>query len=80
MLRKKVLQKDVAALVTELEASGAKEIRRSAVDVRGKVTVRWKESAEEVERYAAARRAWIPELVLATIFVVVVVVLLALAR
>lgn len=74
MPRKKVPQKDVPALLTELGEAGATDIRRSDIDVRGLVTVRWKKSSEEIQQDKADLRAWIPVYVLTAIFIVIVIV------
>lgn len=79
MPRKKVPQKDVSVLLADLRDQGATGIRRSGVDLRGMVTVRWKESPQEIERYADAVRAWKAVYVIAAIFLLIFIVLTLIA-
>jgi len=75
---KKVPQKEVSAVVEELRGTGARNIRRSGVDVRGLVTVRWRDAAADEERYAAELAAWKPLIALSLAFAAVVILVLLL--
>lgn len=75
MPRQRVDQKDVPELLAELEQAGATHIRRSGVDVRGMVTVRWRASAAETEAYSAALRAWKPVFALSAFLLLVFAIL-----
>jgi hypothetical protein len=78
MPSRKVPQKDVPVVLEELRGAGAREIRRSGVDVRGLVTVRWRDAVAEEERYAAELAAWKPLIALSLVFAAVVILVMLL--
>lgn len=73
MPRQKVQHREVTALVTELEARGATDIRRSPVGLDGSVVVRWTESAADRDRFRQDLAAYKPAYALAAILVAMVV-------
>lgn len=81
MPSKNIPQKELTGFLAALEKAGATRIRRSPVDVRGLIKVRWRGSLAEEEAYRAGAQAWKPVYVMSALFVALVIgLLVALAQ
>ena len=79
MPRKKVQLHEVGGFLATLEEAGATDVRRSKVDPRGVVEIRWRPSPEDEARELAVARAARTSIILSAIFAVVVMAALLMA-
>ena len=80
MPRRKVPQTEALGFVSELEETGATQVRRGPVDLSGLVEISWVESELERQRRAADLQAWRLPIALSLLFAgVFVLALLVLA-
>ena len=74
MPQKKVAQRSLPALMTELEEQGALNVRRGRAGFDGKVLVTWDEPGDMTEEeYQAAMLAWVPLYILSGLLAALII-------